>query len=44
LSIKLDVDDPESMLRLHPDTGKLEPKPGLEDAVRERVERTLGPV
>ena len=39
--IKPDVDDPESMLWLHPDTGELQPKTGLEDAVRRRVERTL---
>ncbi len=39
--LKPDVDDPESMLWLHPDTGKLQPKSGLDDAVRLRVERTL---
>jgi uncharacterized protein (TIGR02646 family) len=39
--LKPDVDDPESMLWLHPGTGELQPKAGLEDAVRQRVERTL---
>src|SRR5580658_10200673 len=38
LLIKPDVDDPESMLWLHPGTGELQPKAHLEDAVRERVE------
>src|SRR5438046_476712 len=39
--IKPDVDDPERMLWLHPDTGWLEPKPLLEIAVRQRVEQTI---
>jgi uncharacterized protein (TIGR02646 family) len=39
--LKPDADDPESMLWLHPGTGELEPKSGLEDATRRRVERTL---
>jgi uncharacterized protein (TIGR02646 family) len=39
--IKPDVDDPEDMLWLHPDTGELQPRAGLEDAGRQRVERTL---
>jgi uncharacterized protein (TIGR02646 family) len=39
--IKPDADDPESMLWLHPDSGKLQPKPGLDDAILHCVERTL---
>jgi len=39
--IKPDVDDPERMLWLHPDTGWLEPKPLLEIAGRQRVEKTI---
>lgn len=39
--IKPDADDPESMLWLHPDTGKLEARLGLDDAIRQCVERTL---
>ena len=41
LLIKPDVDDPESMLWLHPDTGELQPKPGLDDAICRSVSRTL---
>jgi len=41
LLIKPDIDDPESMLWLHPDSGKLEPRSGLDDAIRHSVERTL---
>ena len=39
--IKPDVEDPESLLWLHPDSGELEPKPRLAAAVRQRVERTI---
>jgi len=38
--IKPDVEDPEEMLWLHPDTGKLEPKAGLDPATENRVQRT----
>jgi uncharacterized protein (TIGR02646 family) len=40
--IKPDDEDPERMLWLHPDTGKLEPRSDLEPVDRLRVERTLG--
>jgi uncharacterized protein (TIGR02646 family) len=40
--IKPDVEDPEDLLWLHPDTGELQPRKGLDHALRERVERTLG--
>lgn len=39
--LKPDVDDPEPMLWLHPDTGKLEPRRALETEVRRRVEQTI---
>jgi hypothetical protein len=39
--LKPDTDDPESMLWLHPDSGKLEARPLLGLAVRQRVERTI---
>jgi len=41
LLIKPDVDDPEGMLWLHPDTGELQPRMKLKASVRRRVERTL---
>ena len=38
--LKPDTDDPESMFWLHPDSGKLEARPFLALAVRQRVEQT----
>jgi uncharacterized protein (TIGR02646 family) len=39
--LKPDAGDPERMLWLHPDTGRLEARARLETRVRRRVERTL---
>jgi uncharacterized protein (TIGR02646 family) len=39
--LKPDVDDPENMLWLHPDTGELQPKLKIKPEARRRVERTL---
>ena len=39
--IKPDIEDPEEMLWLHPDTGKLEPKTGLGRAAEQRVQTTI---
>jgi uncharacterized protein (TIGR02646 family) len=39
--LKPDTDDPESMFWLHPDSGKLEARPFLALAVRQRVEQTI---
>jgi uncharacterized protein (TIGR02646 family) len=37
--IKPDVEDPEEMLWLHPGTGELEPRVGLDPSVERRVQR-----
>jgi uncharacterized protein (TIGR02646 family) len=39
--LKPDVDNPESVLWLNPDSGELEPKAFIDAAVRLRIERTL---
>ena len=41
LLIKPDVDDPEGLLWLHPDTGRLEARARLDAVAGRRVERTL---
>ncbi len=39
--LKPDVEDPERFFSIHPDTGELEPAPGLSDGDKERAEETI---
>ncbi len=41
LLLKPDVEDPEGLLWLNPDSGELEPNAGLDAQTRKRVERTF---
>ena len=41
LLLKPDVEDPEGLLWLNPDSGELEPNAGLDTQIHERVERTF---